>query len=473
MLVHYRVILFVFLFVNSLQGLADNENDQNRNEILFVKSIQTLGDTRSFGLAIADVDKDGYKDVLIANYIGPSRLWLNNGDGTFTQSNQAFYVSEIHDVGMDDLNGDTYPDVFLLSHASPSKVYFNNGDGTFTDSGQNIGIPSDSPGMIVLGDVDQDDDIDAFISYYGPPNRLWLNDGDGFFTVTDIEFGGSGNSASMALNDFNGDLLPDLFLCMSDSPDQVWMNEGNGNFTNSGQALGGIAGDGNPDSKDIDGDGDNDVVVANNVEGTITWLNQNNTGTFVQAGSYFGEPANRSKLFDADLDGNFDLITTHWDNGNQLWMNDGSGNFSSLGDLFGSSIVFSIGCDDLDEDDDIDVVFGQLEGTGGNSIYFNESIVGIKDKNSIDLQNHELYPNFPNPFTQTTVVPYWVSNRSVISIQVFDMFGRVVSILVDENQDSGFHQVEFDAKNLSSGIYLCKMTVHGSNKSSIIIIQKK
>jgi hypothetical protein len=53
-------------------------------------------------------------------------------------------------------------------------------------------------------------------------------------------------------------------------------------------------------------------------------------------------------------------------------MNDGKGRFTSLGAVFGPERVFSIGTKDIDGDGDIDIVFGQREGSGGNAIYFNE-----------------------------------------------------------------------------------------------------
>jgi len=213
----------------------------NSNTVVFTKSEQNLGDSRTFSIGIADIDRDSDNDIFTANYSGPSKLWLNDGNGIFSDTGQKFNTSEVHDAGINDLNGDTYLDIFLVSQATPSKVYFNNGSGVFTDSGQNIGSGSDSPITIKLGDVDSDNDIDAFIAYYLLPIRLWLNDGNGFFTITDTKYGDS-NVSDMELADFNGDTFLDLFLCFSDQPDEVWTNDGTGEFKNSGQTLGSEAG---------------------------------------------------------------------------------------------------------------------------------------------------------------------------------------------------------------------------------------
>jgi hypothetical protein len=347
--------------------------DKGDATVPFTKSGQDLGDTRTFGVVIADIDQDGDNDIFIANYIGPSAFWLNDGHGTFSQSRQKFDVSEVHGAAIQDLNGDAYPDIFLLNHATPSKVYFNDGAGNFTDSGQNIGSAGDAPGMIILGDVDGDGDQDAFISYFNAPNRLWLNDGSGVFVVTETEYGGRGKSYEMVLDDFNGDTFPDLFLSMSDQPDEVWLNDGLGNLANSGQALGSDRGDDHPDRGDVDGDGDQDVVVANSAEGVKVWLNQDNTGMFVEAGPYWGADVTGCGLLDADLDGDPDLIVARLENGSQLWLNDGSGVFTPVERLIGDVRVLSLASGDLDGDGDDDLVFGALERTGGNAIYFNEA----------------------------------------------------------------------------------------------------
>ena len=363
------IILLFSLSVFANPSLIPQENA----ELAFTKSNQTLGNARTFGLAIADIDLDNDNDVFISNYNGASKLWLNDGNGVFSASAQSFNTSEVHDADMSDLNGDSYPDIFLVSHVTPGKVYFNTGTGFFIDSGQNIGSANDAPQTIQLEDIDGDGDTDALIYNLNGPNRIWLNNGEGIFTMMTIDYGGS-DSNGLKLADFNGDSFPDLLICLRTQQNQLWINDGHGNFSNSGQELGGDVND--TTINDIDGDGDNDIIsVGNNIS---IWLNQNNTGVF-EVGENIEQAALECCLLDADSDGDFELITSHIVNGNLLWLNDGSGSFTSVGAIFGNARVLSIECGDLDGDNDYDVVFGQLEGTGGNSIYFNETTQTVTD----------------------------------------------------------------------------------------------
>ncbi|MBI1223693.1 MAG: DUF4331 domain-containing protein [Bacteroidetes bacterium] len=64
--------------------------------------------------------------------------------------------------------------------------------------------------------------------------------------------------------------------------------------------------------------------------------------------------------------------------------------------------------------------------------------------------------NFPNPFTATTTVEYEVAEAGNITIQVYDMNGKLVSTLVNQVQDKGRYSAQFDASSLSPGIYFAK-----------------
>jgi len=345
------------------------ENRKRKSgKIKFTESVQKLGNTRSFGIDFSDIDLDGDNDIFICNYIGTSMLWLNDGQGLFTLSGYNDINSDVHDAKIADLNGDKWPDIFVVNHHAPSKIYFNNGSGSFTESEQNIGSVIDFPQTIQLADFDADGDLDAIIHNIDSESRIWLNNGEGVFKMNKTAFGGIDCRGILTAN-FNDDPFPDLFISFRSKPDQIWLNEGIGNFTKTKREIGSQSGD--IDVNDIDGDGDNDLVVAG--DRISIFLNQNNTGTFVER-SKIDAAAWKCRLFDADLDGDFDLISTYGDEGTLLWLNDGKGNFTSNGAIFGNMTTFSIECNDFDGDDDLDVILGHLEGSGGNTIYINESV---------------------------------------------------------------------------------------------------
>lgn len=360
-------ILFVFILISFLHARIDEASIPVENKVEFIKSKQILGDTRTFGLATGDIDLDQDIDVFIPNYIGQSVLWLNNGNGTFTQSVQKFKLNEVHDAGIADFNGDQYPDICLISHASPNKVFFNKGDGSFRESEQNLRIQDEHPQFINLGDVDRDGDTDIFIYNIDAPNRLWLNNGNGIFTMDDEDYGGS-DAKGFELADFNGDSFPDFFVQMRQKPNRILMNDGTGKFKESGINVG-IGGD-KAGYEDFDRDGDNDIIITDNTGVTI-FQNQNNTGEFIPS-KIIEESVLKCKFLDIDHDNDLDAITINRENVNKLWINTGAGKFELNDQFFGNSRIFSIGCDDFDGDGDIDIVFGQMEGTGGNAIYFNK-----------------------------------------------------------------------------------------------------
>ena len=343
--------------------------------IIYAKGRQSFGEVRTFGLAIADVDSDGDNDLFIANYIGPSRLWLNDGDGLFTDSTQRFEAStdqRAHDVAAADFNGDSHPDIFLVCHDAPSRVFLNDGSGKFVDSRQDIGAAGDSPTSVVLGDVDCDGDMDAFIIYPRKPNRLWVNSGDGLFTRSDAEYGGR-TAKVMTLADFNGDKYPDLFFGFLDKPGEVWFNDGSGNFRGTDQVLGDqvecdcvVAGD-------IDADGDTDLVISSIRNGIGVWFNQDHTGIFAEEGSRFFPGTIRTVVLDADGDGDLDLIASHIETGNRLWLNRGSGQFTPTDQFLGTTWATSFAVGRIDSDGDLDVVTGsEADGVGAAAVYFRE-----------------------------------------------------------------------------------------------------
>lgn len=78
------------------------------------------------------------------------------------------------------------------------------------------------------------------------------------------------------------------------------------------------------------------------------------------------------------------------------------------------------------------------------------------------VRNFELRQNYPNPFNPATVIQFSTVSAQHVSLNVYDMLGNEIAVLVNEFKQAGRYEVEFNPKNLSSGIYFYKL-VSGSN----------
>jgi hypothetical protein len=73
--------------------------------------------------------------------------------------------------------------------------------------------------------------------------------------------------------------------------------------------------------------------------------------------------------------------------------------------------------------------------------------------------------NYPNPFNPSTIINYSVPKHSKIKIAVYDIIGNELEILFEGVQQSGVHEIDFNAKNRPSGVYLVSLTSKGFTKT--------
>ena len=80
--------------------------------------------------------------------------------------------------------------------------------------------------------------------------------------------------------------------------------------------------------------------------------------------------------------------------------------------------------------------------------------------------------NFPNPFNPTTKIRYEIPKESFVSLKVYDMLGREVKSLVNEEKPAGSYEINFNAYNLSSGIYFYTIKAGGFVQTKKLILLK-
>jgi len=208
-----------------------------------------------------------------------------------------------------DLDGDGHLDLAIASDFGTSKLFWNDGDGTFTEGGAAAGVATDENGMgSTLGDFDHDGDLDWFVtSIYDaagpcptPPcsfgasgNRFYRNEGARLFSdqtgdaTSGLRNGGWGWGTALFDYDLDGDLdlamtngvdYPDTTSedAFRDDPLRLWRNDGAGIWSEVAQA------EGLADTRsgkgllvfDYDADGDLDLFVVNNASTPLLYQNQ-------------------------------------------------------------------------------------------------------------------------------------------------------------------------------------------------------
>ncbi len=231
-------------------------------------------------------------------------LYKNNGDGTFTDVTDQAGVGNSPGKSMgvvfSDVNNDGNQDIYITNDKSRNVLYLNNGNGRFTDNGGNLGVDSPQSGMgAAIGDYDNDGDMDIFSTYTQENTNILYNNsifgkGGSFGINPHIKFVNATMSAGLGEDvsvghygwgteflDYDNDGLQDLFVANGhgipdfDNPrstigqrNQLFRNNGNGSFLevsgNAGYGLKLMDSSRGVTMGDYDNDGDIDIFIVNN-----------------------------------------------------------------------------------------------------------------------------------------------------------------------------------------------------------------
>jgi len=211
----------------------------------------------TFSASVADFNGDGWPDIFIARHWHPANLWLNNQDGTFSQSPDASYFTSIkdrHDCLAADFSQSGLQDMFCSvgadrgSAAKANALYVQQPGGTFVDEAYQEGV-TDPWGRGRYGavlDANNDGYPDIFYGTEslrpdGMPSvdRFYINSGQGSF-VDDPAMGLDMNIGSLCAHtvDYNNDGRPDLLVCGETGGLHLFRNDQGQGFTDVSSSLG-------------------------------------------------------------------------------------------------------------------------------------------------------------------------------------------------------------------------------------------
>jgi YD repeat-containing protein len=183
----------------------------------------------SVAVVVDDVDANGTRDLVVANHNAPSRLLLNNGLGVFTDVSATHLpasVGELLDATLADVDRDGDPDLLLAAGAAGLWLWLNTGSGVLTDVSATHLPVLDAFGLAVaVGDVDEDSTLDVVVAAAGQ-DRVLVNDGTGQFSDATASLlpVDTRRSVALALADADGDLDLDLLLATPGAANRMLLN---------------------------------------------------------------------------------------------------------------------------------------------------------------------------------------------------------------------------------------------------------
>ncbi len=433
-----------------------------------------VGDTgHSWGVAFCDYDRDGFLDLFVAHDDDQTAnvLYQNNGDATFTNVAAAAglaYKGFNSGAAFGDYDNDGDPDLYVANRIGRSLLYRNNGDGTFTNVAVSAKVAeSGNAHGVAWGDYDNDGWLDLFVTTAatGDVQSLYHNEKNGTFrrVSESAGLGRTGNTCrSVIWLDYDYDGWLDLYLA-NEKTDILYRNNGNGIFTEiSSQA--GIQDQ--IDSWDIafadyDLDGDLDIFVPNNGP-NIFYQHQGTPNNWLIV-----KPVGSISNHDG-IGTRVTAISESFSQIREVTAGSGLGSQNMLPVAFGLATDTMVDSLIIRWPSGIRQVSTNVAVNQYITVKEDSALIAVdeSDRTSANLPVAiSLGQNFPNPFNPDTKITYQLPKNSHVHIAIYNVTGKVVKTLIDASQQAGFKSINWNGRDnagcdVSSGVYFYQLKAH-------------
>ena len=492
---------------------------QNDNGV-FKDINANLIDVRYSSAACGDYDNDGDLDIALSgrsSVLLTSKIY-NNDSGQFSEIASGLLGITWAELAWCDYDNDGRLDLFLsgsAGKAATTKIYRNEILG-FMDMG-NMEIHAMAGGPVAWGDYDNDRDMDLLLtgtdSSGTATTKVYRNDDT---TFTDILAGLTGVERGCAdWGDYDNDGHLDILFAGQTETDsavcQIYRNTGNG-FVNINAAMTGLYFC-SVSWCDYDNDGDLDVLTTGsydyrlpdgsmNIGNPISKIYRNDSGVFNDMGYRWLPEVNISSAAwgDYNKNGTSDLLLAGSTWGppvslvfqnldfNNSWLDIKLLGITSNAAAIGARVyvkatingkeswlmreitgrngfVCHFGLGNASYVDSVKIVWPSgiehhLAAFLVNQVLsFNEEMTGIFSSyiNQNEPKILMLYQNYPNPFNPSTKIKFTLPKPETVKIEVYNIIGQKIETLLNKHMPSGYHEVEFNVQNLSSGIYFYRI----------------
>ena len=314
---------------------------------------------------VADIDLDGYKDIVVNNFSAKSlSILYGDSEGTYERRKEFSFDFDLRLISLGDFNSDSYPDIaYTADHNNSQRetgIILSDGSGDFA----NTTVVTYNPSYVLAcKDFNKDGKLDLLLD-----NMIFIGDGSGHF-FNSTNYNPVITPITYTVGDYNLDGAPDLII--GDAANTLYIHYNNGNGTlNSGQLISSSIDNVALSSADMNKDGRIDVVVAGGKDKVRILLNQLGNTFAEKVIQTSGLSSIISVASDVNKDGRMDLIIVSTPFNIDVYLQSNSGDFeksftTTLDNVYGYVLISS----DVNNDGKEDIVYLSLNGKPLTIIY--------------------------------------------------------------------------------------------------------